>query len=202
MSFNDKASSWDTPQRIERAKLVADEIRKTVGLRRSWNALEFGCGTGLVGFNLAAELCSITMLDTSEGMIAEARRKVQSGGISNVTAVNAEIAALIGSRTFDFIYSSMALHHVADVKGMVSTFKRLLNPGGVLCIVDLDTVSPAFHENEAGFDGHHGFDQKGLCDTLASSGFTGCKSHTFLRSSKQGKEANVEYSLFIMSAAL
>ena len=199
MSFSEKAASWDTPQRIERAKLVADEIRRTVGLRRNWNALEFGSGTGLVGFNLTGELHSITMLDTSEGMIAEARRKAETGGVSNVTAINADIGTLVGKNTFDFIYSSMALHHVPDVKGMTSTFRRLLNPGGVLCVVDLDTVSPAFHENEAGFDGHHGFDQKELCGTLTSCGFTGCESHTFLRDRKEGKVESVEYSLFIMT---
>ena len=198
MSFSEKAASWDTPQRVERAKLVAGEIRKTVGLRKSWNALEFGCGTGLVGFNLADELASITMLDTSEGMIAEVRRKAGNGGLSNVTAVNADIGTLVGKNTFDLIYSSMALHHVPDVHGMISTFKGLLNPDGVLCIVDLDTVSPAFHEDDAAFDGHHGFDQKELCGILESCGFTGCDAHTFLHDCKPGKNAGVEYSLFIL----
>lgn len=202
MSFSEKASSWDTPQRIERAKLVADEIRKTADPRPEWNALEFGCGTGLVGFNLAGELHSITMLDTSEGMIAEVRRKAESGGFSNVTALNADIQSIAGSRTFDLIYLSMAMHHVPDTKTAVSIFARLLNPGGVLCIVDLDTVSPVFHEDDAGFDGHHGFDQDELRGILTSCGFTGCESHTFLHDRKQGKETGVDYSLFIIKGTL
>lgn len=198
MSFDQRASSWDTPERIERAALVAGEIRKTVPLRKEWNALEFGCGTGLIGFNLAGELAHLTMLDTAEGMIGEAARKADEGGFTNVETVNARIEELLGKQKFDFIFTSMALHHIPGTHGIAGIFRKLLNKKGVLCIVDLDTVSPAFHEHEAGFDGHHGFDQAELRGILEAEGFHSCASHTFLRAEK--KSGSVAYSLFILKA--
>ena len=199
-NFDAEAASWDTAPRIERARLVAGEIRRSIHLQKKWDALEFGSGTGLVGFNLADDLGSITMLDSSAGMIAEAKRKVGELGAKNVSALHAEIGTLAEEdRRFDFIFSSMALHHIPDTAGIIRTFRRLLRPGGILCVVDLDTVDPAFHGSESGFDGHHGFSRKELADVLTENGFCSCESHTFFRDTKKKEGGDVPYSLFLMS---
>ena len=200
MSFDQKASSWDTPERLERASLVAREIRREVSPGREWNALEFGCGTGLVGFNLADGLGSITMLDSSAGMIAEVIRKIGVLGAVNVSAVHAEIGELAEKGAdFDFIYSSMALHHVVDTAEIIGIFRRLLRPGGILCIVDLDTVDPAFHDSEPGFNAHHGFSQQELAAILTENGFRLCQSRTFFRDTKKKDTGDIPYSLFLMT---
>ena len=46
------ASSYDTPERIHIAKVSADAIREYVMDSKNKSAIDFGCGTGLVGMNL------------------------------------------------------------------------------------------------------------------------------------------------------
>ena len=69
MSFDDYARTWDTERRINRAKIVADKIADSVDIDRNYSAMEFGCGTGLVSFNLYDKFKRITLIDTSKGMI-------------------------------------------------------------------------------------------------------------------------------------
>ncbi len=69
MSFDKYAITWDTEKRVNRAKIIAEEISKTIQIKKRYNALEFGCGTGLVSFNLYDKFESITLVDISKGMI-------------------------------------------------------------------------------------------------------------------------------------
>ena len=66
MSFDKYASKWDTDKRIKRAEEVATEIRKRLRRSEYNQALEFGCGTGLVSYNLIDMMNQITMVDTSK----------------------------------------------------------------------------------------------------------------------------------------
>jgi ubiquinone/menaquinone biosynthesis C-methylase UbiE len=203
MSFNEKAASWDDESRIKRAGIIADEIRRTVPLEKTWTGLEFGCGTGLISFNLVRELKKITMIDVAEGMIEVCLNKIRSGGFGTVRALNTGIETLLEhGEQFDIIYSSMALHHVADTEGMIRKFKRALSCGGTVCIVDLNSVDSRFHESEPGFDGHNGFDQEELKGMLQSNGFQFCESHTFYSDTKRSDGEPVEFSLFIMTGRL
>ena len=69
MSFDDYAKTWDTDKRINRAKKVANEIRNSIDSEINYSAMEFGCGTGLVSFNLYDKFKKITLIDSSKGMI-------------------------------------------------------------------------------------------------------------------------------------
>jgi len=49
MDFSAAAAGWDTERRIKRAGIIADEIAASINIKDDHNALEFGCGTGLIG---------------------------------------------------------------------------------------------------------------------------------------------------------
>ena len=69
--FDERAATWDDdPVKKERAAAVAAGIRAMVALSPDMRALEYGCGTGLLSFELRHELGSITLADRSEGMLA------------------------------------------------------------------------------------------------------------------------------------
>jgi 2-polyprenyl-3-methyl-5-hydroxy-6-metoxy-1,4-benzoquinol methylase len=71
---------------------------------------------------------------------------------------------------FDLIYSLMALHHVPDTDGILRRFHALLDPGGHLCLADLDTEDGSYHRS--GSDGlHPGFDRDALRHQLEAAGF-------------------------------
>jgi len=46
MNFDDYAKTWDTDEKIDRAKIIANEISNSMGINETNSAMEFGCGTG------------------------------------------------------------------------------------------------------------------------------------------------------------
>lgn len=63
----------------------------------------------------------------------------------------------------------MTLHHVPDVPRVLAVFRTLLNPGGWLCLADLDTEDGSFHG--PGVDVHHGFERATVQSWLTAAGF-------------------------------
>lgn len=206
MDFSTAAAGWDTERRIKRAAIIADEIAASISIKDDYNALEFGCGTGLVGLYLSDRFRHITLVDSSEGMIKVLEQKLENAGIKNMEAVvcdfssgSESISMKIQQEAYDVIYTSMAIHHVKDIEALLDTFFSLLKHGGHLCIVDLDKDDGSFHRLEEGFDGHNGFDQCALRSILERSGFTMVSARTFYRDKKLIGDDEVPYSLFIMT---
>ena len=199
MDFDEKASSWDSESRAQRAKIIAEEISKTVQLESHYKALEFGCGTGLVSFNLYDKCQHITLVDTSKGMIDVLNQKIQNSSIKNMTAINVDINKCTPSiGKFDVIYTSMALHHIKDTETTLKNLFNLLNNGGYLCIVELTEDDGAFHKAEKDFDGHNGFNQGFLKNLLGNIGFENISSRVFFNGERNIDGENVIYSLFLM----
>src|SRR5512140_801086 len=92
-NFDEKAKNWDSdPKRIERARAVADAIRKTIPLSTSLSALEYGCGTGLLSFALQSDLGCLTLADTSQGMLDVLSEKIASAGVTNMRPIRLDLA--------------------------------------------------------------------------------------------------------------
>lgn len=201
MGFDEYAKNWDTDKRIDRAKEVAKEISNSIEIGKSYSAMEFGCGTGLVSFNLNDRFDKITLIDSSKGMIDILNSKIEKYDVKNMFAcqINVQNGDLV-DETFDVIYNSMVLHHILDTQGIVKEFYNLLNKDGYLCIVDLDEEDGSFHKKYPEFDGHNGFNQEMLKDILRSAGFKAIESHTFYYDKKIIEGQTVDYSLFLMKA--
>lgn len=200
MDFNIQAKNWDDEKRVKRATLIAKEITHRVALKKSDSALEFGCGTGLISFNLCDQLKNITCIDTSQGMIGTLNSKIQQSNIKNMIGHQLDINDdhfLIPN--YDLIYTSMALHHVVNIERTLENLYSLLKKNGSICIVDLDEEDGSFHKSEKDFHGHNGFNQNELKKTIKHIGFEEVDSHTFYHDQKVCEEASVNYSLFIMT---
>ena len=50
--FDTAAATWDKPQRVRLATEVAAAMATALPLSREWDAMDFGCGTGLVTLSL------------------------------------------------------------------------------------------------------------------------------------------------------
>jgi ubiquinone/menaquinone biosynthesis C-methylase UbiE len=198
MDFDMRSVSWDTDKRVKRAKIIAEQIAHTAKLKKSYSALEFGCGTGLISFHLYDKLKDITCIDTSQGMIETLNSKIQQNKVDNMTAYqhNIDDGHLLTPK-YDLIYTSMALHHIIDIDTTLANLYKLLKTDGHLCIVDLDEDDGSFHKLEADFSGHHGFNQNQLKEVLGQIGYKEVESHTFYNDVKNIDGAEFEYSLFI-----
>lgn len=199
MEFNELAKQWDTEEAIDRAKLAAEEIRKHINLNKEMVALDFGCGTGLLSFNLFADLKQIDLLDTSTGMLEVADGKIEELNVSNMNTINHDLGESNLSKKYDLIYTLIALHHVIDYKEMIGKFSEHLNEGGKLCIIDLNPDFGAFHYGVEQFNGHDGFEQSDLKAVLESKGLKNVKSETYFEGEKNQRGKDITYSLFIMT---
>ena len=199
LSFDNDAMTWDTDKRIDRARIIANKISNSSGFNENYSVMEFGCGTGLVSFNLYKKYRSIALVDSSKGMIDILNLKIKKYQATNMVAYHLDITnENLLDMKFDVIYTSMVLHHIQDTKAIIQRLYELLNKDGFLCIVDLDEEDGSFHKNNPEFDGHNGFNQDALKNTLRSCGFKDIESDNFYYDEKTIESEKVKYSLFLM----
>ena len=101
-------------------------------------------------------------------------------------------------KSYDVIYTSMALHHIVDTETTIKNLHKLLKKDGYLCIIDLDEEDGSFHKEEKDFNGHNGFNQNDLKNALLETGFKKVETNTFYEDEKVVEEMKVKYSLFLM----
>ena len=201
MDFDDKAKNWDTQDRALRAVAIAGELEKAMAGETYHKALEFGCGTGLVSFNLQHLLREITLIDSSPEMIRVLKNKIHDSHIHNMAAYTLDIVKgepLPGR--YDLIYMSMALHHVFDTGNLLRTLSANMEPDGLICIVDLLEMENDFHKSEPDFVGHNGFKPEHLQILLEGAGFIDIEYKTIYEGMKKTEEGEFPYSLFLMTA--
>ncbi|MDD3815486.1 MAG: class I SAM-dependent methyltransferase [Desulfocapsaceae bacterium] len=171
--FDKAAAGWDQKQRrVELAAKIAAAISSTLPLNKNMRALEYGCGTGLVGLALAPKLSTLTAVDTSTGMLAELARKIESEKISNVTPLRLDLLQESLEDKFDLIFCAMTLHHIKEADQLLARFCDLLKDGAYLAVADLKEEDGSFHDAEADGVMHHGFNPEYLVTTLAGLGLT------------------------------
>jgi ubiquinone/menaquinone biosynthesis C-methylase UbiE len=198
--FDSKARQWDdNPVFRERGLKIADAIRKAVPLRRDMNALDYGCGTGLLSFPLKDELSAILLADSSSGMLEVVNEKIAALGVTNMATLQLDLMAdPPPAQRFDLIVTAMTLHHVPDTDHILRIFHDLLQPGGYLCIADLDKEDGLFHGIEV--DVHHGFDQADLGQRAAQAGFADLQFQTVFSIAKEHATGPRDYPVFLMTA--
>jgi ubiquinone/menaquinone biosynthesis C-methylase UbiE len=173
-TFDERASEWDTPRRIARAEEAARTIEAAIDIPAGCRAIEVGAGTGLLGLALRRHFNGLVLADTSEGMLAEARRKIRDGAFDDLTAVHFDLAVdpPPAGAPFDLVVSLLLLHHVKDTRAALAGMSRLLAAGGQVAAIDLDTEDGSFHSPDAEGVHHHGFDREQLAELAREAGFT------------------------------
>jgi ubiquinone/menaquinone biosynthesis C-methylase UbiE len=200
MNFDHKAKDWDKdPQRVERARVFANEIIKFLAGKKPENALEFGSGTGLVSFWLKDNLRSITLADNSAGMIEVLNEKIKKENILNMKPLLLDIFKEKHNLSdFDIIYTLLTLHHIKDIDKTFGIFNSMLSPGGYVCIGDLVTEDGSFHRNDPEFDGHKGFDPEEIKRKLITNRFKIEFESIFYIIEREHNSITKRYPLFLI----
>ena len=195
--FDDKAATWDDdPDKVRHSQDVARAVASAVPTDGRTRLLEYGAGTGLVTQALLGRVGPVTLADSSAGMREVLQRKVDAGVLpadARVWALDLETEPVPGDR-FDLVVSSLVLHHVHRLDVVLAAFAELLDPGGHLCIADLDREDGSFHSDD--FGGHHGFDRDELAAALGAAGFTGVRVADCTTIPKEG----TAYPVFLATA--
>ncbi|KOS59874.1 class I SAM-dependent methyltransferase [Lysinibacillus agricola] len=188
------ANIYDTPERIQIAKVSSDAVRNYLVDAKSKNAIDFGCGTGLVGMNLLNEFNSMLFLDTSPNMVNQIKQKVTNFNIQNVDTLCFDIEKeSIPDVHADYIFMAQVLLHIHDVELVLSRLFDVLDEGGHLLIVD-------FNKNEKIVSDivHNGFNPEELTDIMTKIGYRDIRFKTFYTGNKifMGQDA----SMFILDS--
>ncbi len=199
--FDTAATAWDNEKRrIELAKAISSRIA-LLPLNEGMRAMEYGCGTGLVGLDLARHLASLVAADSSPGMLESLKAKINEMGIRNVFPRLLDLHHDDCAQEFDLIFSAMTLHHLADVGGILAKLFQCLKPGGILALADLDEEDGSFHQDNPEGVMHQGFNRKKLAGELEQLGFTAVQAstvHMIRKKNSQGGERS--FPVFLMTA--
>ena len=190
--FDSIANSYDNPERHHIAKVASDAIKEYLGDTRSKSAIDFGCGTGLVGMNLVNEFESLLFMDTSENMLDIVKKKITDVGALNARTLcfDFESSSQPDLRA-DYIFMAQVLLHIQDYEALLAKLHAVLNDEGHLLIVDFNKNDKVVSELV-----HNGFDQEQLKALMLKIGYKDIRSKTIYSGTKLFM--NQDASLFIM----
>lgn len=192
--FEMLADVYDSTERIQIAKISSDAIREYLVDTKNKKAIDFGCGTGLVGMDLLDKFSSIIFLDASQSMINQITRKITDLNIQNADTVYFDFEKEIGSNlNADYIFMAQVLLHISDIKLILSKLYEVLNENGHLIIVDFNKNKKIVSDLV-----HNGFDQEELAEIMTEIGYKNIQSKTIYTGSKifMGQDA----SMFILDS--
>lgn len=192
--FDSIANSYDNPERTRIAMVASDAIKEYLGDTRSKSAIDFGCGTGLVGMNLVNEFESLLFMDTSENMLDIVKKKITDVGALNARTLcfDFESSSQPDLRA-DYIFMAQVLLHIQDYEAVLAKLHAVLNDEGHLLIVDFNKNDKVVSELV-----HNGFDQEQLKALMLKIGFKDIRSKTIYSGTKLFM--NQDASLFVMDA--
>ncbi len=193
-NFKEKAHGWDKGStRVNGAKTIADAIEKRITFNDTMHIVDFGVGTGLLGFEIAPKVASMIGVDTSESMLKKLEEK--NTPELYIVPCHQDIIEFPLSKTFDGIISSMTLHHIEDLKIFFQTIYKNLNQKGFIAIADLESEDGTFHSNNEGVF-HFGFDIQELCSVVESCGFKDIRFENINTINKPHKD----FGVFLLTA--
>ncbi|RSL68316.1 hypothetical protein CEP54_002819 [Fusarium duplospermum] len=198
--FNAEAAAWDSNPFVHAMSLEAwKAIQKFVptlfgGTSPQPDVLEIGCGTGLLSLEVAPAVNRLVAVDAAEGMIEvlssklnkpDAPKNIQPLAIlledpEDNRLPPADEANPDGPRLkYDLITSHLVLHHIADLKPVLTTMLGCLKEGGMVALTDFEDFGPEarkFHpESKMGGVERHGIPREWMANLMREVGFKDVK---------------------------
>jgi demethylmenaquinone methyltransferase/2-methoxy-6-polyprenyl-1,4-benzoquinol methylase len=136
--FDRTAGDYDRVERMMALGTGAWYRRRALersGLTAGARVLDVAIGTGLVAREAVAVVGSpalVTGLDPSAGMLVQARRS-----LVNAVVLGTGERLPFADASFDFLSLGYALRHLADLQPAFEEFRRVLRPGGTVCLLEI-----------------------------------------------------------------
>jgi cyclopropane fatty-acyl-phospholipid synthase-like methyltransferase len=169
--FDAAAKEWDNSHtRITMATKITSQIIKNIPLQTEHTVMDFGCGTGLVGLNIAPLVGKLVGADLSSEMLKNFEAKAAEQGLANVSTIQLDITPNFKNQKFDAIVSAMTMHHIKEPNTIFAAFGDALNVGGYIGIADLAEEDGSFHSDNTGVY-HFGFTPEEFTEFFVQNGF-------------------------------
>ncbi len=140
---------YSKAREIERPYMALEVVRQrmrtleVLALNAGETAVDVGCGTGLLTYEMALEVGSeglVIGIDNSPDMLTHAAERcvdldqieLKEGGVRDLP---------VGDRTCDAVACVQVLLFIEDVPGAITEMQRVLRPGGRIAVVETDWCS-------------------------------------------------------------
>ncbi|KIX12535.1 class I SAM-dependent methyltransferase [Dethiosulfatarculus sandiegensis] len=112
-----------------------------MGLKPGLDVLDLACGTGIISCELARFVAPgrVVGLDGCQAFIQRAGDREEALNLANLSFRCGDIYEPdLPADSFDFVYARFVFQHLEKSVRALRSIKRLLKPGGLVCVVDVD----------------------------------------------------------------
>ena len=198
--FDRVADQWDTIRQGFFTEAVREKALMKAGVKRGRLAVDVGAGTGFISEGLIQEGLKVIAVDQSEEMLSILKNKYKDSPDMDYRIGLAE-SLPIEDNLADYVFANMYLHHVQNPLKAIQEMARILKPGGMLVITDMDEHEFEFLKLEQK-DFWMGFKREEVCDWFKRAGFHGisvdCAGEECCADSEEGSET-AAVSIFMAS---
>ncbi len=130
--FQSKASDYEQDKnRVDNVKNIADAIIHKLHFTQSMQIMDFGSGTGLLLEKVAPLVKKVTAIDMSPSMNKKLNEK-RDALKCELEILEIDLTKTKLDKSFDAIISSMTLHHIENIKNILTDFYNMLDSGGTI----------------------------------------------------------------------
>ena len=136
----------------DQAGTLVDLLHSGTAYPPGSSVLEAGCGVGSQTVTLAQRSpdALFTSIDVSADSIAEATRRVDAAGVTNVELRQGDIFDLpFPDESFDHVFVCFVLEHLSQPVEALTALCGLLERGGTVTVIEGDHGSAYFHPDSA-----------------------------------------------------
>jgi len=169
--FTQVADQWDEIRTEYFTEHMRDSAIAKANLPQNAIVADIGTGTGFVAAGLAPRAAKVYGFDANENMLEVAKKNL-------APFANVELRAAKGDQiplpqnSLDGVFANMYLHHAPEPPKAIQEMARILKPGGMLCITDLDTHDHEWQREQMA-DLWLGFERDDIRKWFAEAGLTG-----------------------------
>jgi trans-aconitate methyltransferase len=132
----------------DQAESLVDLLHADTAYAGGATVLEVGCGVGAQTVTLARRSpdARFTAVDLSSESLAEAQRRTDQAGLSNVELRQADLFALpFKPESFDHVFVCFVLEHLSRPAEALAVLEKTLKPGGTITVIEGDHGSTYFY---------------------------------------------------------
>ena len=132
---------------------IKDETKK-LKIKPHSRVLDAGCGSGVLSRFIQDQYADtlVDAFDYSELRVAEAKKRIKNTN-NKINFFQDNIESMnVASETYDVIVSRYVIEHLPNPKTAIKEMVRLLRPGGMLYIIDLDGIFINLHSENPRFN--------------------------------------------------
>ena len=148
--YYSKAKDIERPYMALEVVRLRMRILKALALNAGEAAVDVGCGTGLLTYEMALDVGSdgqIVGIDNSPDMLAHAAQRC--AGLDQVELKDGDVGTLpLGDQSCDAAACVQVLLFIEDVPGAITEIGRVLRPGGRIAVSETDWRSVVLNSSD------------------------------------------------------